>query len=113
MAKLHELKCWPEYFQPVIDNLKKLELRKNDRGYQVGDVLWLREFILGFDKPFVPGEPTPGTYTGRQTFRLVTHMISGESWGLRENTVAMSIRMISPRQLSNMKLLPTPLPSPG
>jgi len=38
----HELKIWPDYFEPVADGRKPFELRKDDRGYEVGDVLVLR-----------------------------------------------------------------------
>lgn len=39
----HELKCRTEYFQRVVSGQKTFEIRKNDRDYQVGDVLVLKE----------------------------------------------------------------------
>lgn len=41
---VHELKILPEYFQAVRNGDKRAELRKDDRGYAVGDVLILREW---------------------------------------------------------------------
>jgi len=41
---IHELKCWPEYFQEIYYNKKRFEIRKNDRNYQVGDLLLLKEY---------------------------------------------------------------------
>jgi hypothetical protein len=41
----HELKCWPEYFHAIRSGRKKFELRKDDRGFAIGDLLVLREFI--------------------------------------------------------------------
>jgi hypothetical protein len=40
----HELKIWPQYFRPVADGDKTFEVRKNDRGFQKGDVVMLREW---------------------------------------------------------------------
>jgi hypothetical protein len=40
----HELKTWPLYWQQVHDGAKTFELRKDDRGFRVGDDLVLREF---------------------------------------------------------------------
>lgn len=58
---IHELKILPEHYQPVLDGLKRAELRKNDRGYEVGDHLILKEWA-------------DGGYTGRQTGREVIHV---------------------------------------
>lgn len=43
-GRAHELKILPQYFNSVIRGDKRAELRKNDRDYQVGDVLILREW---------------------------------------------------------------------
>lgn len=40
----HELKTWPEYYEPVAAGLKTWEYRKDDRPYAAGDVLHLREW---------------------------------------------------------------------
>ncbi len=42
--KEHELKCRPEYLFRIISGQKRFEIRKNDRDFQVGDFLVLREF---------------------------------------------------------------------
>ena len=49
----HELKISPDYFWDVYYGRKNFELRKDDRGYQVGDQLLLREWV-------------GGEYTGRE-----------------------------------------------
>ena len=33
----HSLKCWPDYFQPILDGIKTFDLRFNDRKFNVGD----------------------------------------------------------------------------
>jgi hypothetical protein len=58
----HELKILPEYFQAVESGYKTFEIRENDRGFAVGDVLWLREFNKGVG------------LTGRSVHRRVTYV---------------------------------------
>lgn len=40
----HELKIWPAYFAAVLDGRKTFEVRKNDRGFNAGDTVYMREF---------------------------------------------------------------------
>ena len=63
----HELKIWPQYFERVADGSKTFELRRNDRGFQPGDTVVLKEYDP--DHLYV-NEPC-GPYTGRKlTFRV-------------------------------------------
>lgn len=41
---VHELKITPKYFVSVVEGEKTFEIRKDDRGYKVGDLLHLKEF---------------------------------------------------------------------
>lgn len=74
---IHELKTWPEPFQAVVDGVKTFDVRIDDRGYGVGDVLRLREWHGG---PAVTG------YTGREHSVLVTYIYRGNRLG---NPVAL------------------------
>lgn len=81
----HDLKVWPEYFEALWENLKPFEVRKNDRDYQVGDLLRLREY-----------SPGPDEYTGRQVERLVTYVMNGDdptsfAFGLRPGFVVLGL----------------------
>lgn len=40
----HFLKIWPQYFCRVADGSKTFEVRENDRGFQPGDIVVLREW---------------------------------------------------------------------
>lgn len=44
MPREHILKTWPNYWEATRDGRKKFEWRKDDRGYEVGDVLVLRQW---------------------------------------------------------------------
>lgn len=71
--KKHELKVWPEYFDalehPDPLQRKTCEIRINDRDFRVGDELRLREYA-----------PGAKVYTGRETVRVITHIIEGAPW---------------------------------
>lgn len=40
---LHELKITPEHLQAITKGTKRFEIRRNDRGFQPHDLLYLRE----------------------------------------------------------------------
>jgi len=44
IQEMHELKIEPVYFEQVSTGYKTFEIRKDDRGYQKGDKIMLREF---------------------------------------------------------------------
>jgi len=81
MKKTHELKTWPEYFEAIWDERKNFELRKNDRNFEVGDVLLLQEY-----------EPTTEVYSGRVIKVTVTYILFGGEWGLTEGDCIMALR---------------------
>lgn len=68
-ALKHVLKIHKHHYQPVEDGLKRVEIRYNDRGYQVGDVLDLKEYVPDLDPD------KPGVYTGRHVKVKVTHIV--------------------------------------
>jgi hypothetical protein len=40
----HILKIWPQYYCRVADGSKTFEVRNNDRGFQPGDIVFLKEW---------------------------------------------------------------------
>jgi hypothetical protein len=66
-AATHELKVWPEFWRELADGSKTFEIRRNDRGYDVGDTLHLREY-----------DPRTGKYSGRELTRTVTYITDFE-----------------------------------
>jgi ASC-1-like (ASCH) protein len=76
----HRLKIWPEYFEAVLSGKKTFEIRKNDRDYQVSDVLLLQEY-----------NPKTNEYTGRELLVEVTYITD---FGQPDNQVVMSIAKV-------------------
>jgi hypothetical protein len=79
--KWHILKTWPEHWQAVYDGRKTFEVRKDDRGFAVGDGLHLKEW-----------NPLTSSYTGRFCCRRVTHILQGGQFGVEPCFVVMAIR---------------------
>ena len=74
--KNHELKIAPEFFEAIAAGEKTFELRKEDRGFNVGDVLWLREW-------------KDDRHTGRELKKRATYLLSG--WGLSSGYVCIAL----------------------
>lgn len=72
----HVLKSWPEHFADVASGEKRAEVRKNDRGYEKGDILVLQEY-----------SPEGHAYTGRSLRVRVTHVTTFQQ---RMNYVVVS-----------------------
>ena len=75
----HKLKTVNPYFADIQSGLKNFEVRKNDRGYQVGDILILAEFC--WDKK---------VYSGKQIEKSVSYILDGFK-GLNERYVVLGL----------------------
>lgn len=56
----HELKIWPQFYQRVADGSKTFEVRNNDRNFQFGDTVTLREYDPEPVNKTVPMSPPKG-----------------------------------------------------
>lgn len=59
----HELKIWPQYYCRVADGTKTFEVRENDRGFQPGDTVILKEWDPEPQNP-AADKHAPKGYTG-------------------------------------------------
>jgi len=75
---LQDLKCVNPYFQDVLEGRKTFEVRWNDRNYQRGDILILREY-----------DREKG-YSGRDVYVTVEYVLK-EFEGLKEGYVVLGI----------------------
>lgn len=76
---VHELKTLAPHFEAIAAGAKRFELRRNDRGFGVGDSLRLREY-------------TGSEYTGRELTVRVTQILY-EHEGLALGYACMSIEV--------------------
>lgn len=79
----HVLKCWPSSFQAIKRGVKKFEIRKNDRNYEVGDSLFLKEY-----------DPVSDTFSGETQTKDVVYILTptpDEIFGLKMGYVIMSV----------------------
>ena len=82
----HELKSWPSQFQAMWTGLKRAEFRRDDRGYQVGDLLELREW-----------DPSRREYTGFRLTARVMHLVRGPELEVPAGFVVLSIEVLGAR----------------
>lgn len=79
----HELKTWPDVFDDILSGHKTHEFRRNDRAFESGDVLLLREFV-----------PAGERYTGREVAVQIKAISYGPEWGIPEGYAAFSIKKL-------------------
>jgi hypothetical protein len=76
LPKVHDLKIWPQFFKPVSEGRANFQFRKNDRDYQEGDTLRLREWDQTIEEPYGPGEGGKYKgYTGREVLVKVDYIM--------------------------------------
>ena len=81
----HELKLWPACFAAVQSGTKPFDVRENDRNFQVGDVLALREF-----------DPDTEQYTGQNIIRWVSYVLQGGAFGVQPGWCVLGFSSLPP-----------------
>lgn len=82
--KVHHLKIKPKYMKDIAVGKKAFEVRKDDRDYQIGDILYLQEY-------------ENGKYTGFILKNEVTYVLGRdeeEKKYVREGYVILGIREV-------------------
>lgn len=72
--RTHDLKSWPQFFEDVLNGKKTYEVRVNDRAFQLGDAIHLREW-----------DPDVKMYTGRACHVRICHMTDFSAWYMIPN----------------------------
>ena len=76
--KIHELKTYPHYFEETIKGNKPFEIRLNDRGFQTGDIVILKEW-------------DNIKYSGREIKGKITYILPNHFIGLAEGYIAFAL----------------------
>lgn len=78
--RVHELKTYPHYFQETMDGHKPFEIRLNDRNFQVGDIVILKEW-------------DNIRYSGRELRGVIQYILDDKFIGLAKGYVAFSLEL--------------------
>ena len=89
--KEHELKTDPQVFDDVVEGRKPFEIRKDDRGFEVGDLLKLRKTKYTGAEMSLAHCPAPLEYVGPPLYVYVTYILRGPIYGLEDGWVIMAI----------------------
>lgn len=88
--KVHELKILPEYYKAIMHKRKSFELRKDDRGFEVGDRLRLRKY-----DPSLNSSGEPCGYTGEAIVATITYILRDvPQYGLCEGYAILGLGSI-------------------
>lgn len=79
---IHELKIAPKFFQDIVNGIKNFEIRKNDRKFNIGDILVLSEI-------------KEDNYTGNQVTVKIENILTHNDFpeGIPVDYVVMNIKL--------------------
>lgn len=75
---IHALKTWITFYGMVANGTKCFEVRRNDRRFQEGDIVQLKEW-----------NPSKEEYTGRECFRTIRYILAGGQFGVENDHVVL------------------------
>ncbi len=87
--KVHDLKTDVEYLDEITTYEKPFECRLNDRDFDEGDILVLREYDRGTDK-----------YGHKAVVCLVTYILNDHFPGVTKGYVIMGIKLLHKKERS-------------
>ena len=85
----HKLKCWASYFDAITRGDKNFEVRRDDRGFQRGDVLVLEKYDPDNHSYVYDGY---GYGANRIRARMrIKYVLTGGQFGIEPGYVVMAI----------------------
>ncbi len=80
--QVHTLKTWPQYLDAIGNGTKTFEVRKNDRGFCVGDLLMLREWSMA-----------RGEWGDRWLCCFVSYVLEGGRFGIEPGHCVLGLKL--------------------
>lgn len=88
MSIVHDLKTLPVYFDAVERGEKTFEIRRDDRGFQKGDIVRLKRFDPELGYTSIPGE---GRFSVKSIDRRIAWILTGGQFGLEPGYVILAL----------------------
>lgn len=89
MPSEHRIKTWPAYWDAVERGEKTFEVRRDDRGYQKGDIL-----VLQRTEENSAHSPVQTDYDGTVVYEIrkrVAYILTGGQFGIQPGYVVMAL----------------------
>ncbi len=87
MVATHELKTCVRFFEQTLDGKKSFEVRRNDRHFQRGDYVILKEWDT---------DPVFARYTGREIKAEIVYVLTDFA-GIEKGFCVLQLNSITPR----------------
>ncbi len=92
--RVHELKTWPQYFDVILSGEKTFEVRRDDRGFQRGDIVELQKC----EKKLIGGYEVIADIRGQamyvKRFRI-GWILTGGQFGIEPGYVVFSLEPLA------------------
>ena len=97
-VNVHELKTLAPYWDAVASGAKPFEVRRDDRGFQRGDILKLHRMCPDTNRHY---DTVPGSrFTRRTLTKRITYVLTGGHFGIEAGYVVLGLADDGPRGLS-------------
>jgi Domain of unknown function (DUF3850) len=93
MPHIHYLKTWPLEFRHTKQGDKTFDIRWNDRGYRVEDIVVLREY-----------DPVTGQHSGDQLVMRVRYMVKGPMFDLPSDLCVLGLEPVPAGQAEQLDI---------
>lgn len=92
----HILKVIKPFFKELKNGNKKFEVRFNDRNFQAGDNLILKEYCSKTEK-----------FTGKRISKGITYVLTGGQFGIEEGYVVLSLGcpLLTPEEKETVRFM--------